>query len=379
MAITFLDPTTAATFDLTFANINTGTVESDSTGIAKYGPRCYKFGGSGGAAPSNTGRTDSAMARLVGRSTAWYRFPSLPTGGSATLAVVTDVGGNGVWLLQLSTAGKLGFANDSGSSKPGGATLSTNTWYRITVATNIISTTNWSAKVYVTSTDGAPGVLDIAADSGDFALTTVTNERYFSGNLTANTFILFVNGVYIDDVSDLSDPGDIRVTAKRPFSNGTTNDFNTQIGSGGSGYGSGHSPQVNERPLSTTNGWSKIGAGAAVTEEYNVEGQSVGDIDVGGKTIIGKVGWVYASSALAETGKIIIDGVSSDIALTSTNTFFYKVSGTATYPAGTGADVGIITSTTLTTVSLYEAGVVVAYAEPQTGLGGNASKMLLLF
>ncbi|WP_323162301.1 hypothetical protein, partial [Pseudomonas fluorescens] len=80
----------------------------------------------------------------------------------------------------------------------------------------------------------------------------------------------------VDDSSALTDPGNIWVAAKRPNANGTTNGFTTQIGSGGSGYGSGHSPQVNERALSTTNGWSMVGAGAAVTEEYNIESKSTG-------------------------------------------------------------------------------------------------------
>ena len=69
------------------------------------------------------------------------------------------------------------------------------------------------------------------------------------------------------------DPGAILVTAKRPFTNGTTEDgFTTQIGASGSGYGSGHTPQVNERPLSQTNGWSVIGAGGRRSRKNTTSG-----------------------------------------------------------------------------------------------------------
>jgi hypothetical protein len=175
---------------------------------------------------------------------------------------------------------------------------------------------------------------------------------------------------YIDNSSSLTDTGNIWVTAKRPVANGTTNGFSTQIGSGGSGYGTGHSPQVNERPLSTTNGWSMVGAGSAVTEEYNIEGKSVGDIDISTATIIDWLGWVSIKALAGETGNVIIDGASVAQAITTTATLYTKIKGSATYPAGTGADIGFQTTTALTTVSLYECGVIVAYI-PASGGGST--------
>src|SRR5258705_56447 len=81
----------------------------------------------------------------------------------------------------------------------------------------------------------------------------------------------------------------------------------------GTGHGTGHSPQVNEQPLSTTNGWSKIGAGSAVTEEYNVENRATGDVNINVTFIVGVMGWVYASSLIAETGQIVVDGTATAI------------------------------------------------------------------
>ncbi len=169
--------------------------------------------------------------------------------------------------------------------------------------------------------------------------------------------------MYVDSGSNLKDPGNIWVTAKRPNANGTANNFSTQVGSGGSGYGTGHSPQVNERPLSTTNGWSVVGAGSAVTEEYNVENTAAGDIDISNPniSIIDVAGWVNASSLVGETTNIILNGSSLSQAITSTNTTYTKFAGSPIYPLGAGADIGIQTDTSLTTVTLNELGVMVAY------------------
>jgi hypothetical protein len=184
---------------------------------------------------------------------------------------------------------------------------------------------------------------------------------------------VWIDDVFVDDGSDHADPGttnvnSLRVTNKRPFANGTTNGFTTQIGSGGSGYGSGHAPQVNEQPLSVTNGWAMIGAGSAVTEEYTIEGGTVGDFSLAGYRIVDYMGWVYAKSLASETAQIKVGGSASNISLTSTNTLFTKPSGSQVYPSG-GTDIGVVTATDLTTVSLYEAGVLLAL-EPSAILTG---------
>lgn len=142
---------------------------------------------------------------------------------------------------------------------------------------------------------------------------------------------------------------------------GTTNGFTTQIGAGGSGYGSGHSPQVNERALSTTNGWSMVGAGSAVTEEYNIENIATGDTNLTGATIVDWLGWASMSSLVGETVQMVVGGANFAQAITSTATLYTKMKGSTTYPVGTGTDIGITTDTSLTTVSLYECGIIVAY------------------
>jgi hypothetical protein len=234
-----------------------------------------------------------------------------------------------------------------------GPTLSTGQWYRISIAYTITSTTVNSFKLWV----NGGSLLSVT----NATLSAIGTSIFAVGNLAGDIIDLRSSDHYIDDSTSLTDPGNIWVTAKRPNANGITNGFSTQIGSGGSGYGSGHSSQVNERPLSTTNGWSMVGAGSAVTEEYNIEAQNVGDIDISTATIVDWLGWVSAKSLVGETGNVIIDGASVAQAITTTPTLYTKIKGSTTYPSGTGADIGFQTTTALTTVSLYECGVIVAY------------------
>ncbi len=203
-------------------------------------------------------------------------------------------------------------------------------------------------------------VSDISVSNATISFTSVASIRI--GNKDSDATLDFrLSDIYCDDSSSASDIAtDVWVTAKRPNANGSANNFSTQIGAGGSGYGSGHSPQVNERALSTTNGWSMVGAGSAVTEEYSVEAAATGDIDISAATLIDYTGWVYASSLAGETASIIVGGTSSSIALSGSNLAFLAVKGSTSYPGG-GTDIGIITDTSLTTVSLYECGLMFAY------------------
>lgn len=253
--------------------------------------------------------------------------------------------------LRITSAGVLQWWDVLAQKGSDGGTLSTGVWYRISVAYTITSSTVNRFEVWV---DGVSSI-------------SITNASVFNALTTRNLLLGGSDGtldarfsdIYLDDSTALTDPGNIWVTAKRPNANGTTNNFVTQIGSGGSGYGSGHSPQVNERASSDTNGWSVV-AVAATTEEYTIESAATGDINISADTIVDYVGWVRAKSLIAETGLIKVGGTTSNIALTSTITTFQKVKGSSTYPAG-NTDIGIVTDATATTVSLYEAGIVVAY------------------
>lgn len=285
-----------------------------------------------------------------------------PTSGTDVDAVTVRLTSGGVLQLWNKTVAQIG---------TNGSTLSTGVWYRLSLAYTITSTTVNEFRLFKN------GTIDISVTNGTLTSTNTANLRI--GNIEGNLTLDFRSSDhYVDSSNSLTDPGDIWVTAKRPISNGTTNGFTTQIGAGGSGYGTGHSPQVNERPLSTTNGWSMIGAGAAVTEEYNIEGKAIGDIDISTATIVDWLGWVSVKAlAGTPTIQIILSGANNAQAISTTITLYTKVKGSSTYPAGTGADIGIVTDTSLTTESLYECGVLVAFI-PGVAPGGTNHFLNLL-
>ena len=302
----------------------------------------------------------SVLAQAGSRISFYIYINTLP---SATASIVATVDQPVTVFttpsIRITSAGVIQLWRDGTAAQIGtdGPTLNTGQWYRISLAYTITSTTVNRFELFVNGTS--------AVSVTNATLTNIGVASFRIGNITPNAaFSIRTSDHYIDNLTSLVDTGDIWVTAKRPVSNGTTNGFTTQIGAGGSGYGTGHAPQVNERPLSTTDGWSMVGAGSAITEEYNIEGQGVGDITTVGGTIVDYTGWVSASSLAGEIASIIVNNVTSNISLTSTNTLFTKIAGSTSYPAGTGTDIGIITTTALTTVSLYECGVIVAFIPP---------------
>jgi hypothetical protein len=170
---------------------------------------------------------------------------------------------------------------------------------------------------------------------------------------------------YVDNGTTLDDPGKIIVVNKRPNANGSANAFTTQIGSGGSGYGTGHSPQVNEQPLSTTNGWS-ISSASALTEEYTIENASTGDVDVssGHFTIVDYMGWIYAKTSTAGTRNIVVNGSASNITTTTAFAMYTKVAGSTTYPS-TNTAIGMNNNSVNNLTSLAECGILLAIKLPR--------------
>jgi hypothetical protein len=355
--VIFMEPGTDATQDTSFYSTIAGTVTSDATQYYT-GTRSLKCHANFIGSVAHAGVP--AVLVDAGRRISCRIFTDqLPSSPSPFFSLTQTGFGGLVCGVYLKTDGTLSIEPIGATSAVGSTVLAINTWYRITLSYVITSSTVFQFSLFIN------GIHEVDATAGTLTYTSATDFQLSTGGNTANRNIWF-DDIYIDNGSDYSDPGNIQVTNKRSFSNGTTTGFTSQIGSGGSGYGSGHAPQVNEQPLNTANGWSMVGAGAAVTEEYNIEWLTVGDVAIpAGSTLVDVAGWVYASSLASETAQIIVDGTTSNIVLTSANTMFTKSSATPTaYPAGSGSDVGIITSTGLTTVSLYECGMLIAYTPP---------------
>lgn len=295
----------------------------------------------------------ATAADAGGRISVYLYLAALPSSTDSILNVTQTAFGTSVIRIRLTSTGVLQLWDGVAQRGSNGSTLATGVWYRICMAWKITSSSVNDVRIFKN------GVTDISVTNT--TITTVTSADILLGNASSDGSLdMRSSDHYIDDSNSLLDTGDIWVTAKRDVANGSINGFTTQIGSGGSGYGTGHAPQVNERALSTTNGWSMIGAGSAITEEYTIEAASVGDIDISRATLIDYMGWVYAKALASETASIVVGGATSNISLTSTNTMFTKMADSAIYPTG-GTDIGIVTTTALTTVSLYECGVEFAY------------------
>ncbi len=347
MATTFINCASSAEDANTLWSSSAGLVTSQSS-VVHSGPNAYKLNTSSPAVQPAL-QAIGVVQDSGTRFSFWINFPSVSPAVGCSLVNFTNAAGTAVVLLGLSTGGQL-IVNAIGASASTGSTvLSTNTWYRVSFVYTITNSTTYSVKAFIN------GVQEISFSNTGTLTNTTTNRLLVNiGPAAGVNFIYYADDIYIDNSNSLTDPGNIYVTAKRPNANGTTNGFTTQIGSGGSGYGTGHSPQVNERPVSLTNGWSIATGGVSKTEEYNIEGRATGDTSIAYHNIVDYTGWVVAKSLSSETASLVLNNVTSNISLTSTVTSFQAIAGSTTYPAGTG-------TTLSTTVSLYECGVMVAY------------------
>jgi len=363
MTVTFIEPGGDADLGVALwdASAQTNPALSTTT-MHAYHQRSLKYV-SGSA--TSVGK-HNVWSDAGGRASFYADFSALPGATASIMDVLGSSYGTGIIVLRLTTGGNLQLASSGvqlGST--GTATFSTNTWRRISVAFTITNTTTFTIKVWV------DGSLDInTSNSGTLAGTG--SADIILGNISADaSMTMFSSDHYIDNSSALTDPGNIWVTAKRPYSNGTSNQFTTQIGTGSSGYGSGHAPQVNERPVSNSDGWS-ISTTTVQTEEYNIEPANTGDTDISAATIVDYMGWIRAheaSTANSPVTHIIVNGVTTTKTLTTSDAYYEQMAGSSTYPAGTGSDIGMDGQYTTTAhlFSLTECGIVVAYIPSSAG------------
>ncbi len=377
MATKFIESGGDATQGLEFYSSTTGTVAvaNDKMHTGPYTIKCSTGAGSALASCDRTGVIADTGRRVSMR----FLFDSTPTAATGTFSVmsagaaqVMNIVLNTSLQMEIRPAGVSPFITSS-------TVLSANTWYRLVMSYYITNTTTWACKLYIYNDSGT--LLEtLTANTGTLTATGAVNLSMRIGAGAGANKNHWYDDIYVDDgASSASQPdfsqNQISVTNKRPNADGTTVGFTTQIGSGGSGYGTGHSPQVNEQPLSVTNGWSMVGAGSAVTEEYSVEGTSTGDVDISKATLIDYGGWLYQKAIVSETATMITGGASSTYATGTANSLITSFASSTTYPSG-GTDIGMTTSTDLTTVSLYECGLQFAY-KPATSVSAIATLLYM--
>lgn len=377
MATRFLEPGTSSTFDLSLWTTSAGaTAPISDTSNTNGQQRSLKCAGATGASGRSSNVTQNGGAGVNGRASFGFVFDHLASGFAGGTLAQNDrilqlrvAAGGAAIALSVDTSGHLNLLDAAAPATraTGTATLAINTHYRICIAWTISSTTVNEFRVYLAVGDAA-SVLDITTTN--ITIGSAAPDQLALGmsqwDCTSSAVNCWFTDVYADDSSALTDTGNIHVTPKRPFANGANNDFTTQIGSGGSGYGSGHAPQVNERPASQTNGWSFINAGGTQSNQnYVIEGASVGDVNITGCPIIDVMAWIIAKALVSETGTLYSGPATISVALTGTPTTFILIDGRTSYPVAN--QVGLQTAATLTTVSLYEAGIVIAYTATSQG------------
>src|SRR3989344_4172347 len=227
-------------------------------------------------------------ANLGARITAYFRLTNLP-GSTATLFGVTT-SANQYLVVRITSGGVLqlwGGGSQIGSNgstiNPGGVPA----WYRLSLVYKLNASGQISdAKLFL------DGVQDISVTG----LTLTTGADFALGwvDTPGASKVLHFHHVYADDDTSLTDTGDIRVTAKLPNAD-STRGFDTVIGGGTGDCADGSTEYgcVNDRPISESTGWRQT-ATADVTENFNIESASQGDVDISGNTLVARTAWVWA-------------------------------------------------------------------------------------
>ncbi len=358
MAITFIESGTSASQGLEWWPTTTGTVAS-ATDQTINSPRSIKCTSGAAGATAAVTTPNGVLADAGSRYSLYVRFESLPTTNQLLLFGTLDSGGANVYLVGVSTAGVLTVYKAPGgvvTSIKTGSTLAAATWYRISVAHVITTTTNYTVKVWV------HGILDITATNADAALSTIVTSAIRAGWRSAsegNLKSVWLAHGYADDSSALTEPGanqrDLWVTYKAPTTT-NSNSFDTNLGT----------QAVNERPFSTTNG-KQHAAISSAAQNYAIQDTATGDAAITGCTILGFGAfiWAKATAGGAGTPKITNNGSDTAITLTSAAALYTNYTASATYPSN-AATVGMVATNNADDTFLYECGMLIAYTTNRT-------------
>lgn len=332
----FMESGGDATGGFEFWSSTTGTlsVQGTTTHTGADAIKCNPGGGSQGYVRKNGVLADAGRCISF-----WFQTAALDSADMEILEI-DDPSPSFIAYLTLTSGGLLKL-NSTGVLGTGSTVLSINTWYRISVSYTITNTTVYTMKVYLN------GNLEITG-SGTLARTG-TDVIRLGLLITTNAITAYYDDIYVDDRSDGSDCGDVRVTAKLPTTV-NANNFDTTVGSGA----------VNERPLSETNGKQQA-ASSQVSQNYNLETASAGDVDISASTVVARAAWIWAKeAAVSGTPKITNNGTDTGITLAVTSALYTNLVTSATYPSD-AAGIGMVSSGTADDTFLYECGMLVAY------------------
>ncbi len=292
-------------------------------------------------------RVSGVLSDAGRRVSVWFYFPSVaPSVGINIIQTATTVPAN-VFSVALNTTPRLVLQAAGVASVIGTTPIQPATQYRVSLCYTITNATTFEARMYLN------GVLE-ASMSNTGTLTNTGTDRLLlqSGSVAGVNFLVYADELYVDDGTDLADPGAIGVTAKQAAA-GWINQFDTAVGSVTNRWDA-----VNERPVSTTLGWSQAST-AQVEESYGLQSPSQGDVDLTDATIVSRSAWVYAKGTAGGTGTpaIIDDGTATVVTLTGTAAIYTKLTDNAAY----SSSVGLRSTGVADDTFLYDCGVMFAY------------------
>ncbi|OGK19092.1 hypothetical protein A2799_04835 [Candidatus Roizmanbacteria bacterium RIFCSPHIGHO2_01_FULL_39_24] len=333
-----------------FWSSSTGTVTYDTT-QKKSGRGSWKSASGAGNASAYLQKTGIMPngASQGGRVTAYFRLDSL----IGTTTTILRVGSAGAWVgVEVTPAGVLRVWTDAQTVS--GSTLSTggSNWYRLTLAYILNASSQVTdAKLFL------DGTQDISLTGDTEAINNDLNVGWTSAPGASE--ILNFHHVYVDDSTALTDTGDIRVTAK--LANSETNTaFDTAIGNARSTTDYNN---INERPISETNGWRDATANnPGAIENYGIQNAATGDVDISGNTLVARTAWVWAKKGTGTTTtgpSLYNNGTAVSITLTTTSTMFTDIVDSASYPSNSQA-VGMQAINGGADTFFYEGGMMVA-------------------
>lgn len=187
-----------------FTQKGTGTWSVSSGDQAFTGKYSHKF--DSGAGNLQVSAYQSGMMADAGRRVSLrFRVETLPTGGIGIVSPRTTGDAGGI-TVRLNNNGRMEIANGGTQLSPQGAVtlIATGTWYLLTFAYAIVTTTNWSAKLWIN------GALELSRTNADATLTNTSATRFEIGWVTGNpgaNRVLLIDDVYVDDDTSVTDPG----------------------------------------------------------------------------------------------------------------------------------------------------------------------------
>jgi hypothetical protein len=352
MAIKFLEAGTDASQDFIWYAA-TSNATSD-TSAARTGPRSIKV--NTGATPASAYVvTPNATVQDAGaRITLWVNFATLPATSAELFRIQTASSAATLLGLSMTSGGLL--YNTFGTQTNGATAIAANTWTRISVAYTVTSTTVNTLKAWVNGTLQWTVSNVTLTGTGTSCIAVGLMDSASAGT----NRIAYYDDLYIDDSNALTDPGDVRVTVKLPSAAGSTNAFDTLVGSGTNRW-----DRVSERPFSVTNGLQHA-ATTQVSELFTVQDAATGDANLTGATILGYVGYVWAKvgsgtvSATTAGPGLTLAGATTNLTLTTSAALYRVYSTTATYPS-TNQALGMRSNTNTADTFFYEGGIMIAY------------------